>query len=120
MTSLEEDYQTKEQQILVLEKQAILEFESHLAAASTKMEINEQTSLLLPQCMELRPQGDARRPPQNILDQLQALNNSHRLGHLLCRYKINVVKKKPHVGRQKIPTLGAKKAPRWVPKKYNL
>ncbi|XP_074031571.1 integrator complex subunit 1 [Leptinotarsa decemlineata] len=85
MTTLEEDYQTKEQQILVLEKQTILEFESHLAAASTKMEINEQTSLLLPQCMELRPQGEARRPPQSVLDQLQALNNSHRLGHLLCR-----------------------------------
>ncbi|XP_050499679.1 integrator complex subunit 1 [Diabrotica virgifera virgifera] len=85
MTSLDEDYQSKEQQILVLEKQTILEFESHLAAASTKVEINEQTSLLLPQCMELRPTGEARRPPQNVLDQLQILNNSHRLGHLLCR-----------------------------------
>ncbi|CAG9856871.1 unnamed protein product [Phyllotreta striolata] len=85
MASVDEDYQSKEQQILALEKQAILEFESHLAAASTKMEINEQTSLLLPQCMELRPQGDARRPPQNVLDLLQTLNNSHRLGHLLCR-----------------------------------
>lgn len=85
MTSLEEDFQTKEQQIIALEKQTILEFESHLAAASTKVEINEQTSLLLPQLMELRPQGDARRPPQNILDQLQVLNNTHRLGHLLCR-----------------------------------
>ncbi|KAG5898788.1 hypothetical protein JTB14_010998 [Gonioctena quinquepunctata] len=85
MSSLEEDYQAKEQQNLVLEKQVILEFESHLAAASTKMEINEQTSLLLPQCMELRSLGEARRPPQSVLDQLQLLNNSHRLGHLLCR-----------------------------------
>ncbi|KAJ8965278.1 hypothetical protein NQ314_004241 [Rhamnusium bicolor] len=85
MTSLDEDFQTKEQQILTLEKQTILEFESHLAAASTKIEINEQTSLLLPQLMELRPLGDARRPPQTILDQLQVLNNTHRLGHLLCR-----------------------------------
>lgn len=85
MTSLEEDYQLKEQQILTLEKQIILEFETHLAAATSKAEINEQTSLLLPQLMELRPQGDARRPPQTVLDQLQNLNNSHRLGHLLCR-----------------------------------
>lgn len=85
MTSLEEDFQTKEQQIIALEKQTILEFESHLAAASTKVEINEQTSLLLPQLMELRPQGEARRPPQNVLDQLQVLNNTHRLGHLFCR-----------------------------------
>lgn len=85
MTSLEEDYQSREQQILTMEKQKILEFESHLAAASTKMEITEQTSLLLPQLMELRPDGEARRPPQAVLDQLQLLNNSHRMGHLLCR-----------------------------------
>lgn len=85
MSSLDEDYQSREQQILVLEKQKILEFESHLAAASTKMEITEQTSLLLPQLMELRPDGEARRPPQAVLDQLQHLNNSHRMGHLLCR-----------------------------------
>ncbi|KAI4461611.1 hypothetical protein MML48_5g00012025 [Holotrichia oblita] len=80
-----DDYNSKEQQILVLEKQKILEFESHLAAASTKVEINEQTSLLLPQLMELNPQGDIRRPPQVVLDQLQNLNNTHRMGHLLCR-----------------------------------
>lgn len=85
MATLDDDYQIKEQQLLAMEKQKILEFETHLAAASTKMEINEQTSLLLPQLMELRPQGDARRPPQHILDQLQILNKSHRLGHLLCR-----------------------------------
>ncbi|GJQ80377.1 hypothetical protein Trydic_g12240 [Trypoxylus dichotomus] len=80
-----DDYNSKEQQILALEKQKILEFESHLAAASTKVEINEQTSLLLPQLMELNPQGDIRRPPQVVLDQLQSLNKSHRMGHLLCR-----------------------------------
>ncbi|XP_030761585.1 integrator complex subunit 1 isoform X2 [Sitophilus oryzae] len=85
MISLEEDFQSKEQQVLVIEKQTILEFESHLAAASTKAEINEQTSLLLPQLMELNPQGDPRRPPPPILDILQTLNNSHRLGHLLCK-----------------------------------
>lgn len=85
MITLEEDYQSKELQILVLEKQTILEFESHLAAASTKAEINEQTSLLLPQLMELNPHGEARRPPPAILDLLQTLNNSHRLGHLLCK-----------------------------------
>lgn len=85
MASPEEDYQLKEQQILTLEKQTILEFETHLAAATSKAEINEQTSLLLPQLMELRAQGDARRPPQTVLDQLQTLNNTHRLGHLICR-----------------------------------
>lgn len=84
-TENNEDYQSKEQQILAIEKQNILEFESHLAAASTKLEITEHTSLLLPQLMELQPLGEARRPPQAVLDQLQALNTSHRLGHLLCR-----------------------------------
>lgn len=83
--AIEDDYQSKELQTLALEKQTILEFESHLAAASTKAEINEQTSLLLPQLMELNPFGDARRPPPHILDLLQTLNNSHRLGHLLCK-----------------------------------
>ncbi|XP_017779364.1 PREDICTED: integrator complex subunit 1 [Nicrophorus vespilloides] len=81
----DDEFALKEQQTLALEKQTILVFESHLAAASTKIEINEQTSLLLPQLVELRPLEEARRPPKPILDQLQALNSSHRMGHLLCR-----------------------------------
>ncbi|XP_050313289.1 integrator complex subunit 1 isoform X2 [Anthonomus grandis grandis] len=85
MLTPEEDHHSKEIQIIAIEKQTILEFESHLAAASTKAEINEQTSLLLPQLMELNPQGQARRPPPHILDLLQNLNNSHKLGHLLCK-----------------------------------
>lgn len=85
MNTENEDYQLKEQQVAALEKQRILEFESHLAAASTRVEITEANSLLLPQLMELKPQGEARRPPQPILDQLQSLNSTHRLGHLLCR-----------------------------------
>ena len=80
-----DEFGAREQQILVLEKQKILEFETHLAAASTKIEINEQSSLLLPQLMELDPQGTIRRPPPMVLEQLQNLNNTHRLGHLLCR-----------------------------------
>uniref|UniRef100_A0AAR5P8Z6 DUF3677 domain-containing protein n=1 Tax=Dendroctonus ponderosae TaxID=77166 RepID=A0AAR5P8Z6_DENPD len=85
MITAEHDFHSKELQVLALEKQTILEFESHLAAASTKAEINEQTSHLLPQLMEQNPLGDSRRPPPQILDLLQTLNNSHRLGHLLCK-----------------------------------
>lgn len=85
MNTENEDYQLKEQQIAALEKQKILEFETHLAAASTRVEITEHNSLLLSQLIELKPQGEARRPPQPILDQLQTLNSTHRLGHLLCR-----------------------------------
>ncbi|KAB0795233.1 hypothetical protein PPYR_12072 [Photinus pyralis] len=80
-----DDYASKELQINALERQKILEFETHLAAASTKVEITEQTSLLLSQLMELKPQGDARKPPPAVLDQLRVLNTTHRLGHLLCR-----------------------------------
>lgn len=74
-----------ELQLLALEKQAILQFESHLAAASTKMAITEQTSLLLSQLMGMDPKGPSRRPPPGVLEQLQTLNSSLRLGHLLCR-----------------------------------
>ncbi|KAF5307904.1 hypothetical protein FQR65_LT06471 [Abscondita terminalis] len=80
-----DDYSSKELQNTALERQKIIEFESHLAAASTKVEITEQTSLLLSQLMELKPQGDARKPPPTVLDQLRILNTTHRLGHLLCR-----------------------------------
>lgn len=72
-------------QLAALEKQTILQFETHLAAASTKMAITQQTSLLLSQLMSMEPTGPARQPPQSILEQLQALNLSLRLGHLLCR-----------------------------------
>uniref|UniRef100_T1HRR4 DUF3677 domain-containing protein n=1 Tax=Rhodnius prolixus TaxID=13249 RepID=T1HRR4_RHOPR len=72
-------------QVLALEKQGIIEFESHLAAASTKMEITEQTSLLLSQLITLDPLGAPRRPPAATVEAIKALNTPLRLGHLLCR-----------------------------------
>lgn len=59
MTSVVEgvdEFATKELQLNTLERQKIIEFETHLAAASTKVEITEQSSLLLSQLMELKPQ----------------------------------------------------------------
>jgi integrator complex subunit 1 len=35
--------------------------------------------------MLMDPIGSARRPPKNVLEELHALNTTHRLGHLLCR-----------------------------------
>ncbi|XP_063229314.1 integrator complex subunit 1 isoform X2 [Bacillus rossius redtenbacheri] len=84
-TELSEDAQAKELQMAAQEKEQILEFESYLAAASTKQTITEQTSLLLTQLITLDPLGPPRKPPQSVLDQLKALNASHRMGHLLCR-----------------------------------
>ncbi|XP_008572467.1 PREDICTED: integrator complex subunit 1 [Galeopterus variegatus] len=75
----------RELQISQREKQEILAFEGHLAAASTKQTITESSSLLLSQLTSLDPQGPPRRPPPHILDQVKCLNQSLRLGHLLCR-----------------------------------
>lgn len=75
----------EEIQLITIEKQQILEFETHLAAATSKMVITEQTSLLLSQVMLMDPLGVPRRPPTHVLEQLQNLNKTHKLGHLLCR-----------------------------------
>ncbi|XP_036408619.1 integrator complex subunit 1 isoform X1 [Megalops cyprinoides] len=75
----------RELQISQREKQEILAFESHLAAASTKQTITENNSLLLSQLTSLDPQGPPRRPPPHIQEQVKSLNQSLRLGHLLCR-----------------------------------
>ena len=67
--------------LCALERQQILDFESHLAQKT----ITEQNSLLLSQLITLDPNGPARKPPPIVLDQLKALNTSHKVGHLLCR-----------------------------------
>lgn len=48
-----DELRVRELQIAQLEKQQILEFESHLAAQSTKVAITEHTSLLLAQVIIL-------------------------------------------------------------------
>ncbi|XP_016896225.1 integrator complex subunit 1 isoform X3 [Cynoglossus semilaevis] len=88
-TIADEDTKTeminRELQISQREKQEILAFESHLAAASTKQTITESNSLLLSQLTSLDPQGPPRRPPPQVQEQVKTLNQSLRLGHLLCR-----------------------------------
>ncbi|XP_078095989.1 integrator complex subunit 1 [Mustelus asterias] len=79
------DMINRELQMSQREKQEILAFESHLAAASTKQTITESNSLLLSQLTSLDPQGVPRRPPPQVLEQLKSLNQSLHLGHLLCR-----------------------------------
>lgn len=75
----------EELQVAALERAHILEFETHLAAATSKVIITEQNSLLLSQLMLMGPMGVARRPPMHILEQFQKQNATHKLGHLLCR-----------------------------------
>ncbi|XP_044017877.1 integrator complex subunit 1 isoform X2 [Aphidius gifuensis] len=100
----------KELQIETLEKQDILEYESHLAAASTKVQISETNSLLLSQLINMDPTGIARRPPQLLLEQLQNLNITLRLGHLLCRsrepdFLLDIIQRQQQSSSQSMPWL---------------
>lgn len=100
----------KELQVEALEKQEILEYESHLAAASTRMQISEQNSLLLSQLITMDPTGIARRPPPAVLEQIQCLNSSHRLGHLLCRsrkpdFLLDIIQRQQQSSSQSMPWL---------------
>lgn len=54
-----------------VEKQQILEFETHLAAATSKVVITEQNTLLLSQLMIMDPMGVARKLPPIVVDQLK-------------------------------------------------
>ena len=75
----------KELQTSTLEKQDILQFEIHLAAATNKATITESNSLLLAQLITNDPEGEFRRPPQSVLDSLAQANQHYKIGHLLCR-----------------------------------
>ncbi|XP_061168184.1 integrator complex subunit 1-like [Saccostrea echinata] len=80
-----DDIRNKEKQFAQQEKQQILEFESHLAAATSKVTITEANSLLISQLTTMDPNGIARNPPTGITDQLKLLNDNLRIGQMLCR-----------------------------------
>lgn len=110
LPEINEQERAKELQVEVIEKQKILEYETHLAAASTRMQISEQNSLLLSQLITMDPNGIARRPPPVVLEQLQSLNVSHRLGHLLCRsrrpdFLLHIIQRQQQSSSQSMPWL---------------
>ena len=80
-----DDLRSKDLQVANMEKQQILEFESQLAAASSKQLITEQNSLLLSTITSMDPLGPFRQPPKQILEQMKQINNHYKIGHLLCR-----------------------------------
>ncbi len=84
-TKIGDDLINRELQISAFEKQQILQFESYLAAASTKVQINESNSLLLSKLISFDSLGPARKPSQSVLEQFKNLNTHLRLGHLLCQ-----------------------------------
>lgn len=105
-----EQERSKELQVEALEKQEILEYEAHLAAATNRMQISEQTSLLLPQLITMDPKGIARKPPPIVLEQIQTLNTTHRLGHLLCRsrkpdFLLDIIQRQQQSSSQSMPWL---------------
>lgn len=84
-TQKEDDLINRDLQMCAQEKQEILQFESYLAAASTKVQINESNSLLLSKLITMDPLGPARKPSLPVLEQFRSLNSVLRLGHLLCQ-----------------------------------
>ncbi|XP_014218982.1 integrator complex subunit 1 [Copidosoma floridanum] len=105
-----EEERAKEFRYDSMEKQQILQYEVHLAAASTRTQISEQTSLLLSSVVMMEPTLIARRPPQNILEIIQALNTTHRLGHLLCRsrkpdFLLDIIQRQQASSSQNMPWL---------------
>ncbi|XP_049878079.1 integrator complex subunit 1 [Pectinophora gossypiella] len=67
------------------ERAAVLQLETHLAAASTKQPITEHNSRLLSQLTTLDPLGPARKPPQPVIETVIQLSSALRLGKLACR-----------------------------------
>lgn len=80
-----EDIKNQEKQLYEKERQAILEFEAHLAAATSKVTITETNSLLLTQLTSMDVSGPMRKPPEAVIEQLKTLNQSLRIGQMLCR-----------------------------------
>ncbi|CAB4012083.1 Hypothetical predicted protein, partial [Paramuricea clavata] len=79
-----EELQSLETQIVAAEKDDILLFETHLAAATSGKTITEESSLLLRQLISLVPEGPPRKPPQYIIEQLKALNVTIGIGKRFC------------------------------------
>ncbi|XP_063367697.1 integrator complex subunit 1 [Cydia amplana] len=84
--SVEWSNSAAEAERLEAERAAVLQLETHLAAASNaKLPITEHNSRLLSQLTTLEPLGPARKPPASILESLQQSSQALRLGRLLCR-----------------------------------
>ncbi|KAG8191071.1 hypothetical protein JTE90_008385 [Oedothorax gibbosus] len=79
-----DEIKSRELQMSQMEKEEILIFESHLAAASIKVAITETNSLLISKLISMDPHGPARKPPAVVLEQLKAMNAKFKLGDLLC------------------------------------
>lgn len=80
-----QEIQGNDLQIQRAEKDDIIVFEGHLAAATSRAVITESTSLLVSQLISLDPSGSPRHPPKHIIDRLKVLNEKYGLGKMFCR-----------------------------------
>ncbi|XP_065065814.1 integrator complex subunit 1-like [Rhopilema esculentum] len=80
-----DEIKATELQLCRAEKDEILLFESHLAAATSGKLITEENSLLINQLISLDPSGPPRRPPQTIIEHLKILNKSLGLDYMFCK-----------------------------------
>ncbi|EDW09794.1 integrator complex subunit 1 [Drosophila mojavensis] len=75
-----------ELQIITVERDHILQFETYLAAqTSPHAVITEENAILITQLMLMDPMGTPRKVPNLVLEQLKFLNQTYKLGHLFCR-----------------------------------
>ncbi|XP_060659679.1 integrator complex subunit 1 [Drosophila nasuta] len=75
-----------ELQIITVERDHILQFETYLAAqTSPHAVITEENAILITQLMLMDPMGTPRKVPNLVLEQLKYLNQTFKLGHLFCR-----------------------------------
>ncbi|XP_017839177.1 integrator complex subunit 1 [Drosophila busckii] len=75
-----------ELQIVTMERDHILQFETYLAAqTSPHAVITEENAILITQLMLMDPMGTPRKVPSLVLEQLKFLNQTYKLGHMFCR-----------------------------------
>ena len=66
-----------------MERQSILDFETQLAAATSKATITESNSHLLAVLITMDPKGPLRKPPSQFLLEFQQSNQHYRLNIVL-------------------------------------
>lgn len=89
----------------MIERQQILEFENSFPApdsVSTRVPRTEATSQLIGQVMRFDPNGVARRPPPDTIQNIKKLNSEYKLGQLLCKsrqpdFLLNLIEKQVNI-----------------------
>ena len=84
------------------EKDTILKYENYLAVTSAETKVTETTSYLLNQVTQLDPKGPVRRIPSSAIDLIKTVNNTLKLGQLLCQcrepdFLLEIIQQQVHI-----------------------